>query len=97
MQNQLLSLAASGNLSGFVGMLTDSRSFISYTRHEYFRRILCNLLGELVENGEFPDDLANLKRNCEGYFLPDAVRYFGFDLPTDETIEKQISFIKTQK
>ena len=97
MQNQLLSLAASGNLSGFVGMLTDSRSFISYTRHEYFRRILCNLLGELVENGEFPDDLATLKEIVKDISYRNAVRYFGFDLPTDETIEKQISFIKTQK
>ena len=97
MQNQLLSLAASGNLSGFVGMLTDSRSFISYTRHEYFRRILCNLLGELVENGEFPDDLATLKEIVKDISYRNAVRYFGFDLPTDETIKKQISFIKTQK
>ena len=97
MQNQLLSLAASGTLSGFVGMLTDSRSFISYTRHEYFRRILCNLLGELVENGEFPDDLATLKEIVKDISYRNAVRYFGFDLPADETIEKQISFIKTQK
>jgi len=78
-------------------MLTDSRSFISYTRHEYFRRILCNLLGELVENGEFPDDLATLKEIVKDISYRNAVRYFGFDLPTDETIEKQISFIKTQK
>ena len=51
-QEQLTSLANLGNLSGFVGMLTDSRSFLSYTRHDYFRRILCNLIGTWVENGE---------------------------------------------
>jgi glucuronate isomerase len=53
----MISLANLGNLSGFVGMLTDSRSFLSYTRHEYFRRILCNYIGGLVENGEYPADM----------------------------------------
>ena len=53
----MISLASQGNLAGFVGMLTDSRSFLSYTRHEYFRRILCQLLGEWVEAGEFPCDI----------------------------------------
>lgn len=56
-QDQMTSLANMGILSGFVGMLTDSRSFLSYTRHEYFRRILCSLLGGWVENGEFPGDM----------------------------------------
>ena len=56
MEAHLRSLASLGNLSGFVGMLTDSRSFLSYTRHEYFRRILCEYIGTLVENGEFADD-----------------------------------------
>ena len=69
-------------------MLTDSRSFISYTRHEYFRRILCNLLGELVEKGEFPDDLVTLKEIVKDISYRNAVRYFGFTLPVDETIEK---------
>ena len=81
MQNQMLSLASLGNLSGFVGMLTDSRSFLSYTRHEYFRRILCNLVGDWVENGEFPDDediLAEIIKDVSYY---NAVRYFGFSLP----------------
>jgi glucuronate isomerase len=45
-----------GLLSRFIGMVTDSRSFMSYPRHEYFRRVLCNLIGEDVENGEIPDD-----------------------------------------
>lgn len=56
MEAQLKSLANLSVLGNFVGMLTDSRSFLSYTRHEYFRRILCNLIGEWVENGEYPDD-----------------------------------------
>ncbi len=80
MKNQMLSLANLGNLSGFVGMLTDSRSFLSYTRHEYFRRILCDLIGELVENGEFPYDeeiLSGIVRDISYY---NAVRYFGFNL-----------------
>ena len=61
MQDQMISLASLGNLSGFVGMLTDSRSFLSYTRHEYFRRIMCNLIGTWVENGEYPDDMEALE------------------------------------
>jgi glucuronate isomerase len=80
MTDQLTSLANLGNLSGFVGMLTDSRSFLSYTRHEYFRRILCNLLGTWVENGEFPQDydiLGEIVRNVSYY---NAVNYFRFPL-----------------
>lgn len=80
MTDQLTSLASLGNLSGFVGMLTDSRSFLSYTRHEYFRRILCNLLGGWVENGEFPQDyetLGEIVRNISYY---NAKNYFGFEL-----------------
>lgn len=80
MQNQMLSLANLGNLSGFVGMLTDSRSFLSYTRHEYFRRILCNLIGELVENGEFANDIDTLKEIVADISYYNAVKYFGFDL-----------------
>ncbi len=57
MINQLTSLANLSILGNFVGMLTDSRSFLSYARHEYFRRILCNFVGELIENGEYPNDL----------------------------------------
>ena len=80
MQNQMLSLANLGNLSGFVGMLTDSRSFLSYTRHEYFRRILCNLLGDFVENGEFPDDYETLGEIVKDISYNNAVNYFGFSL-----------------
>ena len=57
MQWQLNALSNTGLLSRFIGMLTDSRSFLSFTRHEYFRRILCDLLGADMENGELPNDL----------------------------------------
>lgn len=62
MEAQLKNLAAGGVLGNFIGMLTDSRSFLSYTRHEYFRRILCALLGRWVEEGQFPDDRQALER-----------------------------------
>ena len=80
MEEQLTSLASLGNLSGFVGMLTDSRSFLSYTRHEYFRRILCNLLGSWVERGEFPWDEELLGGMVRDICYNNAVRYFGFPL-----------------
>lgn len=80
MQDQMISLANLGNLSGFVGMLTDSRSFLSYTRHDYFRRILCNLLGIWVENGEYPDDYETLEEIVKGICYNNAINYFGFDL-----------------
>ena len=71
-------LANLGLLSRFVGMLTDSRSFVSYPRHEYFRRILCNLIGSWVEKGEYPNDDAMLKTIVEGICYDNAERYFGF-------------------
>ncbi|MCD7863440.1 MAG: glucuronate isomerase [Lachnospiraceae bacterium] len=80
MQNQMISLANLGNLSGFVGMLTDSRSFLSYTRHEYFRRILCNLIGNWVENGEFPCDWETLEEIVRGISYNNAKKYFKFPL-----------------
>ena len=77
MIRQMTALASLGNLGAFVGMLTDSRSFLSYTRHEYFRRILCNLIGGWVENGEYPQDWAQLQRIVEGICYGNASRYFG--------------------
>ena len=77
MIEQMTSLANLGLLGNFVGMLTDSRSFLSYTRHEYFRRIMCNLIGGWVENGEYPNDEKNLKKIVEGICYYNAVRYFG--------------------
>ncbi len=80
MQDQMISLANLGNLSGFVGMLTDSRSFLSYTRHEYFRRILCNLIGNWVENGEFPADYDILSEIVTNISYNNAKNYFHFPL-----------------
>ena len=79
MQEQMIALANLGLLGNFIGMLTDSRSFLSYTRHEYFRRILCELLGKWVENGEYPADYKVLKKIVQGISYENAVRYFGFD------------------
>ena len=79
MTEQLESLAAEGYLAGFVGMLTDSRSFLSYARHEYFRRILCELIGSWVENGEYPNDEWALRRIVEGICYRNAEAYFNLD------------------
>lgn len=76
MREQMISLANLGILGNFVGMLTDSRSFLSYTRHEYFRRILCGLLGEWVENGEYPDNMDDLGKIVEDICYNNAIRYF---------------------
>ena len=80
MTDQMISLANLGCLGNFIGMLTDSRSFLSYTRHEYFRRIMCQLIGGWVENGEYPADMKSLKEIVEGISYYNAVRYFGFKL-----------------
>ena len=77
MINQMTSLGNLGLLGNFIGMLTDSRSFLSYTRHEYFRRILCNLIGTWVENGEYPADMATLGQMVEDISSNNAKRYFG--------------------
>ena len=79
MIEQMTSLANEGMLADFVGMLTDSRSFLSYARHEYFRRILCDLVGTWVENGEYPDDEKALKKIIEGISYNNAKRYFELD------------------
>ncbi|MGN8961146.1 glucuronate isomerase [Bariatricus sp. HCP28S3_D3] len=78
MIEQMTSLANLGLLGNFIGMLTDSRSFLSYTRHEYFRRIMCNLIGGWVENGEYPADEKVLGRMVQDISYNNAVRYFGF-------------------
>lgn len=80
MMKQMTSLANLGLLGNFIGMLTDSRSFLSYPRHEYFRRIMCELIGGWVENGEYPKDMKNLEKIVKGISYNNAVRYFGFDL-----------------
>ena len=78
MMEQMTSLANLGLLGNFVGMLTDSRSFLSYTRHEYFRRIMCELIGGWVENGEYPDDEKALKQIVEGISYYNCKNYFCF-------------------
>jgi glucuronate isomerase len=80
MTDQMISLANLGCLGNFIGMLTDSRSFLSYTRHEYFRRILCELVGGWVENGEYPDDQDSLKEIIEGISFNNAIKYFNFEV-----------------
>ncbi len=79
MRDQLISLANLSLLGNFIGMLTDSRSFLSYTRHEYFRRILCNLLGEWVENGEYPADIPALGAMVQDICCNNAKRYFNLE------------------
>ena len=76
MVNQLTSLANLGILGNFIGMLTDSRSFLSYARHEYFRRILCNLIGNWVENGEYPADMEFLGSLVQDICSNNVKRYF---------------------
>jgi len=83
MIDQMRALAANGVLSQFVGMLTDSRSFLSFPRHEYFRRLLCNLIGEYVELGEFPADLEFLGEVVQNISYHNANRYFGFGVSAD--------------
>lgn len=79
MTNQLNALSLMGLLSRFIGMLTDSRSFISYPRHEYFRRILCNILGEDVEKGKIPlSEIATVRKMVEDISYYNARDYFGF-------------------
>ncbi len=78
MTEQMTSLANLSLLANFVGMLTDSRSFLSYTRHEYFRRILCNLIGTWVENGEYPNDIEFLGKMVQDISYYNTKNYFGF-------------------
>ncbi len=78
MTRQIKSLGNLGYLAGFVGMLTDSRSFLSYPRHEYFRRILCSIFGEWVAQGAYPDDLPTLGKIVQDICHTNALRYFAF-------------------
>lgn len=80
MEKQLNALSNMGLLSRFVGMLTDSRSFLSYPRHEYFRRTLCNLFGTEMENGELPNDIEWISSVVQDICYRNAVGYFGFNI-----------------
>ena len=79
MREQMKSLASLGLLGNFAGMLTDSRSFLSYTRHEYFRRILCGMFGEWVEKGEYPCDIKTLGKLVEDISYSNAQRFFNLE------------------
>jgi glucuronate isomerase len=76
MTDQLKCLAEEGLLGRFLGMLTDSRSFLSYTRHEYFRRLLCRIIGEWVEDGQYPKDMKTLGQIVENISYNNAKEYF---------------------
>lgn len=80
MLNQMQTLANIGVFSQFIGMLTDSRSFLSYPRHEYFRRLVCSLIGDWVNNGEVPNDIETLGKIVKDISYYNAQRYFDFDL-----------------
>ncbi|HEO7582166.1 TPA: glucuronate isomerase, partial [Streptococcus agalactiae] len=76
MISQMNALAEQGMLANFIGMLTDSRSFLSYQRHDYFRRILCTYLGEWIEEGEVPEDYQALGSMAKDIAYQNAVNYF---------------------
>ena len=76
-RKQLCDLANAGVLGNFIGMLTDPRSFLSYTRHEYFRRILADMVGQWVEDGEYPADEEALRTIMEGICYQNAARFLG--------------------
>ena len=79
MENHLEDLTATGHIGAFVGMLTDSRSFLSYPRHHYFRRILCNYFGEMMENGEMTKDLAFVGKVVEDICFNNSAKYLGME------------------
>lgn len=81
MTKQINALSNMGLLSRFVGMLTDSRSFLSYPRHEYFRRILCNIFGTEIEEGELPNDIPWIGQLIQDICFNNANQYFGWNLP----------------
>jgi len=86
MVKQMNALSNMGLLSRFVGMLTDSRSFLSFPRHEYFRRLLCNLFGEEIENGEIPADMDWVGKVIKDICYRNAQQYFGWQGITPQAI-----------
>ena len=79
MVDHMITYASVGVLGNFLGMLTDSRSFLSYTRHEYYRRILCNQIGKWVENGEYPADIEYLGKMVQDISFNNTNEFFGFN------------------
>lgn len=88
MTKQINALSNMGLLSKFVGMLTDSRSFLSFPRHEYFRRLLCNMFGEEVENGELPNDIEWIGKVIQDICFNNAKNYFYWQLDEKTTVVK---------
>jgi glucuronate isomerase len=86
-ERQLNTLSNLGLLRRFVGMVTDSRSFLSFPRHEYFRRVLCNLLGQDMAAGDLPADLPLIGTMVEEICYTNARDYFGFELPEDSAVD----------
>jgi glucuronate isomerase len=86
---QLDALSNCGLLSRFIGMTTDSRSFMSFPRHEYFRRVLCNLLGREMENGQLPSDFELVGGMVRNVCFENARQYFGFQLPVRSTVQSR--------
>lgn len=97
MEKQLNTLSHIGLLSRFVGMLTDSRSFLSFPRHEYFRRILCNLLGKDIENGELPNDLPWVGKIVQDICYYNAKNYFDWKIEDSCTVTKKTELDKSFK
>ncbi|GAA4746646.1 glucuronate isomerase [Flavisolibacter ginsenosidimutans] len=93
MTKQLNALSNMGLLSKFVGMLTDSRSFLSFPRHEYFRRLLCNLFGKEIENGELPNDLEWTGQVIQDICYNNAANYFGWN---EDKVKNQKAKVKTE-
>jgi glucuronate isomerase len=93
---QLNTLSHTGLLSRFIGMLTDSRSFMSFPRHEYFRRILCNLIGKDMENGELPNDEGLLGSLVQNVCFANAQRYLGLGLSSVQTVKQPIASVPSQ-
>lgn len=89
MTKQINALSNMGLLSKFIGMLTDSRSFLSFPRHEYFRRILCNLFGNEIENGEIPDDIELVGKIIQDICFNNAAKYFGWESLLQNASQKQ--------
>jgi glucuronate isomerase len=79
MEQHLRDLTATGHIAVFVGMLTDSRSLLSYPRHHYFRRILCNYLGDMMEKGEMTNNLEYVGKVVENICYNNSVDYFGME------------------
>ena len=93
---QLNALSNTGLLSRFIGMLTDSRSFMSFPRHEYFRRVLCNLIGEEMESGELPNDEGLVGSLVQNICFANAQRYLGLELSSVEAVEQSATTIPSK-